>query len=59
MGVEVEQPQTNDALQTFIFSATLSKDLQQNLKKRSRGAWKKQRKQASTLGELIFYISQC
>lgn len=39
-------------MQTFVFSATLSKDLQRNLKKRGRPgrAWKKGGKPASTLG---------
>lgn len=44
-----------DGLQTFVFSATLSKDLQRNVKKRSRpksaGKYKKRNeKPASTLG---------
>jgi ATP-dependent RNA helicase DDX24/MAK5 len=45
-----------DGLQTFVFSATLSKDLQQNVKRRSRlkSAGKKYKKHdekpASTLG---------
>jgi ATP-dependent RNA helicase DDX24/MAK5 len=43
-----------DLLQTFVFSATLSKDLQRNLKKRSRpkgGRAKKHQKPATTLGK--------
>ena len=40
-----------DDMQTFVFSATLSKDLQQNLKHRSRAPAKKGRgKKASALG---------
>lgn len=41
-----------EQLQTFVFSATLSKDLQRNLKKRGRpqGKGKKNSKPASTLG---------
>lgn len=41
-----------DELQTFVFSATLSKDLQRNLKKRSRPNGKN-RKPASTLGTIL------
>jgi ATP-dependent RNA helicase DDX24/MAK5 len=37
-------------MQTFVFSATLSKDLQQNLKKRYRPTPKKGGKKASALG---------
>jgi ATP-dependent RNA helicase DDX24/MAK5 len=36
-------------MQTFVFSATLSKDLQQNLKKRYKGG-KKGAKRATALG---------
>ena len=43
-------------MQTFIFSATLSKDLQKNLKKRSRPHKHKKGKPASTLGEHPAYI---
>lgn len=39
-----------DGLQTFVFSATLSKDLQRNLKKRARPKGKKRQAPASTLG---------
>lgn len=38
-------------MQTFIFSATLSKDLQKNFKKRSRPYKNKKGKPASTLGK--------
>lgn len=45
----------NDTMQTFVFSATLSKDLQRNLKKRSwngggGAGGKKGKEVASTLG---------
>ena len=39
----------NQEMQTFVFSATLSKDLQLNLKRRKKGASRKA-KAASTLG---------
>ncbi|KAG6837085.1 hypothetical protein H0H93_014977 [Arthromyces matolae] len=50
-----------DGLQTFIFSATLSKDLQKNVKKRSRpksaGKYKKRDNQpASTLDDLLLRL---
>jgi len=42
-------------MQTFVFSATLSKDLQRNVKKRTRpkGAWNNKNKTSSTLGLLF------
>jgi ATP-dependent RNA helicase DDX24/MAK5 len=42
----------NDAMQTFVFSATMSKDLQQNLKRRQRpkGGKSSKDKPPSTLG---------
>ena len=41
-----------DALQTFVFSATLSKDLQRNLKKRTKPRGnRKNSKPLTTLGE--------
>ena len=48
-----------DDLQTFVFSATLSKDLQRNLKKRSRSKgskkhYKRNEAPASTLGISLF-----
>ncbi|KAG8947251.1 ATP-dependent RNA helicase, partial [Tulasnella sp. 419] len=48
----------NDQLQTFVFSATLSKELQQNLKRRPKGNWKKHnsRKVASTLDDLLLKL---
>ncbi|KAG6889409.1 hypothetical protein C0992_005331 [Termitomyces sp. T32_za158] len=50
-----------DGLQTFIFSATLSKDLQKNVKRRSRptsaGKYKKRdEKSASTLDDLVLRL---
>lgn len=47
-----------DELQTFVFSATLSKDLQRNLKKRIRPNGKN-RKPASTLGTAFRGVSLC
>jgi len=45
-------------MQTFVFSATLSKDLQRNLKKHGRPgrAWKKGGKPASTLDDLLMRL---
>lgn len=46
-------------MQTFIFSATLSKDLQQNLQKRrfqGKGKGRKNKKAASTLDELVMKL---
>ncbi|KAI0822985.1 DEAD-domain-containing protein [Trametes gibbosa] len=43
-------------LQTFVFSATLSKDLQKNLKRRSRGRRRKNEKPASTLDDLVLRL---
>lgn len=41
-------------MQTFVFSATLSKDLQQNLKRKSRGLPKKGiTKKATALEDLV------
>ncbi|TFY67112.1 hypothetical protein EVJ58_g1849 [Rhodofomes roseus] len=45
-----------DEMQTFVFSATLSKELQQNLKKRSRGHRNKKGKPASTLDDLLMRL---
>jgi len=46
-------------MQTFVFSATLSKDLQQNLKKRYRAESKPSKKggrKATALGELYEHL---
>jgi ATP-dependent RNA helicase DDX24/MAK5 len=50
-----------DGLQTFVFSATLSKDLQRNLKKRFRPKgnkkhYKRDRTPASTLDDLLLRL---
>ena len=49
------EEQARDDMQTFVFSATLSKDLQQNLKKRHRAAPKTKKgvKKASALEDLV------
>ncbi|TFL01653.1 P-loop containing nucleoside triphosphate hydrolase protein [Pterulicium gracile] len=46
----------NNSLQTFIFSATMSKDLQRNVKKRSRPRMTKKKAPASTLDELLLRL---
>ncbi|VDC07946.1 unnamed protein product [Peniophora sp. CBMAI 1063] len=55
---EEEVPESGeDAMQTFVFSATLSKDLQRNLKKRRKSrAPKKGEKPASTLDDLLLRL---
>ncbi|KAI0701340.1 P-loop containing nucleoside triphosphate hydrolase protein [Cytidiella melzeri] len=45
-----------DELQTFVFSATLSKDLQRNLTKHKRPTGKKRQKPASTLDDLLMRL---
>jgi ATP-dependent RNA helicase DDX24/MAK5 len=50
-----EDEPVQDGMQTFVFSATLSKDLQRNVKRRSRPKsagkhYKRNDKPASTLG---------
>ncbi|KAJ6595890.1 ATP-dependent RNA helicase [Mycena vulgaris] len=56
---EDEEP-IKDGLQTFVFSATLSKDLQRNVKRRSRpksaGKYNKREKPASTLDDLLLRL---
>lgn len=47
------QAQAREDMQTFVFSATLSKDLQQNLKKRNRKPMKKGARKATALGTLV------
>jgi ATP-dependent RNA helicase DDX24/MAK5 len=51
-----EEHPIHDGLQTFVFSATLSKDLQRNLKKRARLPRKQRKgdKPVSTLGSYSF-----
>jgi len=43
----------NDSLQTFIFSATLSKDLQENISKRHKSRDRSRGSSGSTLGDLL------
>ncbi|EKM58046.1 uncharacterized protein PHACADRAFT_182435 [Phanerochaete carnosa HHB-10118-sp] len=50
-----EQGEMKEELQTLVFSATLSKDLQRNLKKRSRPS-RKSSKPASTLDDLLLRL---
>lgn len=57
---EAEDTMAKDGLQTFVFSATLSKNLQRNVKRRTRpksaGKHKKHDEQpASTLGEILMF----
>ncbi|CAL1699487.1 unnamed protein product [Somion occarium] len=54
--VQDESTRVEPDLQTFVFSATLSKDLQRNLKKRQRFKGKKNRKPASTLDDLVMKL---
>jgi ATP-dependent RNA helicase DDX24/MAK5 len=53
--VEEDLVEGKDDMQTFVFSATLSKDLQRNVKKRTRpkGAWNNKNEISSTLGLLF------
>ncbi|KAJ7185672.1 ATP-dependent RNA helicase [Mycena filopes] len=55
-----DQEPAKDGLQTFVFSATLSKDLQRNVKRRSRpktaGKYNKREKPASTLDDLLLRL---
>lgn len=53
MATALEEAEPRDDLQTFVFSATLSKDLQENLKRRRRAPLKRKGKKASTLDELL------
>lgn len=50
MATIFEESVARDDMQTYVFSATLSKDLQTNLKRRSR-SWKGKGKRSSTLGK--------
>lgn len=48
----VDQVSAREDIQTFVFSATLSKDLQANLKRIGwRGGKKEKKEKASTLGQ--------
>ncbi|KAF8505085.1 ATP-dependent RNA helicase [Hysterangium stoloniferum] len=51
----VTASQTNESLQTFVFSATMSKDLQRDLK-RNRGRSKRKGGTSSTLDDLIMRL---
>ncbi|KAJ7158246.1 ATP-dependent RNA helicase [Mycena crocata] len=57
---EVDGEPVKDGLQTFVFSATLSKDLQRNVKRRSRpqtaGKYNRREKPASTLDDLLLRL---
>ncbi|KLO11285.1 DEAD-domain-containing protein [Schizopora paradoxa] len=53
---DVPPQESPDALQTFVFSATLSRDLQQNLKKRKRAIRKKSGSPSTTLDELLLKL---
>ncbi|KAG2143014.1 ATP-dependent RNA helicase [Suillus clintonianus] len=56
-GAEDAEAPPVDALQTFVFSATLSKDLQKNLKRSYRQkSYKKLFKPASTLDDLLLRL---
>ncbi|KAG1862732.1 ATP-dependent RNA helicase [Suillus subalutaceus] len=56
-GAENTEVTPVDALQTFVFSATLSKDLQKNLKRSCRQkGYKKSSKPASTLDDLLLRL---
>ncbi|OWZ74759.1 ATP-dependent RNA helicase MAK5 [Cryptococcus neoformans Bt85] len=52
MATLFEESAARDDMQTFVFSATLSKDLQKNLKRRST-SWKGKGKRSSTLEDLV------
>ena len=56
--VEEDEVDVKSDMQTFVFSATLSKDLQRNVKKRTRskGAGNKKDKSLSTLGQLSYLL---
>ncbi|KAI0066909.1 DEAD-domain-containing protein [Artomyces pyxidatus] len=54
--VAVAEPDTQQPMQTFVFSATLSKDLQRNLKKRHKPRLFKGDAPASTLDDLLLRL---
>jgi ATP-dependent RNA helicase DDX24/MAK5 len=45
---DYEEDEPNNNMQTFVFSATMSKDLQQNLKKKSKSKFPGHSKKAKT-----------
>lgn len=54
MATQLTAAEARDDLQTFVFSATLSKDLQENLKRRRRRPLKRAKgRKASTLDDLV------
>ncbi|KAK6905469.1 hypothetical protein I203_106298 [Kwoniella mangroviensis CBS 8507] len=53
MSTLLEDSKARDDMQTFVFSATLSKDLQQNLKRRHQSGGRKKGKRSSTLEDLV------
>ncbi|WWD09175.1 hypothetical protein V865_007297 [Kwoniella europaea PYCC6329] len=53
MSTMLEDSTARDDMQTFVFSATLSKDLQQNLKRRHQAGGRKKGKRSSTLEDLV------
>ncbi|WVW82057.1 hypothetical protein I302_104062 [Kwoniella bestiolae CBS 10118] len=53
MSTLLEDAEARDDMQTFVFSATLSKDLQQNLKRRQKFGGKGKGKRSSTLEDLV------
>lgn len=53
-GLSLAEVSPNEHLQTLVYSATLSKDLQKNLSRRSKGGTKKRKyKPATTLGRVV------
>ncbi|GLB42109.1 putative major facilitator superfamily protein [Lyophyllum shimeji] len=55
-GQEALKEEYKDGLQTFVFSATLSKDLQRNVKRKHRPKKKRNEKPASTLDDLLLRL---
>ncbi|WRT63931.1 uncharacterized protein IL334_000858 [Kwoniella shivajii] len=53
MSTLLEDSKARDDMQTFVFSATLSKDLQQNLQRRHKAGGKGKGKKRSTLEDLV------
>ncbi|KAF8320485.1 DEAD-domain-containing protein [Clavulina sp. PMI_390] len=55
-GLAADESPANESMQTFVFSATLSKDLQRNLKKHGRTYAKKSQTTTSTLDDLLMRL---
>ncbi|WWC86013.1 uncharacterized protein L201_000884 [Kwoniella dendrophila CBS 6074] len=53
MSTMLEDSEARDDMQTFVFSATLSKDLQQNLKRKQKAGGRGKGKRSSTLEDLV------